>query len=286
MAGRCPTWCKLCRFHRCSSWRGRSRSQIVGKIVEIPEIHTVQSVQTCENLNTRSSTDGHTVVHGWPHGRPRMASRSSTDGLTGSSTDGLTGSSTDGHGVVHGWPRGRPRMATGSSTDGHGCRPRMATGSSTDGHRVVSGWPEVVSGWPVVVHGWPEVVYGRPKVLPASRPRMAGVQKQGGGDVPQYIKMAARAASSRLSTDDPQVVRGCPNQCTNRRCGPGAASEARLLRNDECRWTRQCGRPWRLHSCRSSTRLPLMANLRLPCSSRLPSWKLFWLLGTSNPLSL
>ena len=37
---------------------------------------------------------------------------------------------------------------------------------------------------------------------------MAGVQKQGGGDVPQYIKMAARAASSRLSTDDPQVVRG------------------------------------------------------------------------------
>ena len=27
--------------------------------------------------------------------------------------------STDGHRAVHGWPQGRPRMATGSSTDGH-----------------------------------------------------------------------------------------------------------------------------------------------------------------------
>ena len=158
---------------------------------------------TCESLSTalgrprmatRSSTDGHTVVHGWPHGRPRMATRSSTDG----------------HRVVHGWPQGRPRMATGSSTDGHRVvhgwpqgRPRMATGSSTDGHRVVHGWPEGVHGWP--------------KVLPSSRPRMAGVQKQGGGDVPQYIKMAARAASSRLSTDGPLVVRGWPNRCTYRR---------------------------------------------------------------------
>ena len=64
--------------------------------------------------------------------------------------------------VVSGWPKG----------------------SSPDAHRVVSGWPEVVLGWP--------------EVLPSSRPRMAGVQKQGGGDVPLHIKMAARAASSRL----------------------------------------------------------------------------------------
>ena len=48
-----------------------------------------------------------------------------------------------------------------------------------------------------VVYGWPEVVYGRPEFLPSSRPWMAGDQKQGGGDVPRYIKMAARAASTR-----------------------------------------------------------------------------------------
>ena len=43
------------------------------------------------------------------------------------------------------------------------------------------------------------------RVLPSSRPRMAGEpdRKQGGGDGPLYIKMAARAAPSRLSSDSP-----------------------------------------------------------------------------------
>ena len=58
---------------------------------------------------------------------------------------------------------------------------------------------------------------------PLGRPRMA--RGKGGGDVPQYIKMAARAASFRLSadrpwrssTDGPQVVRGWPNRCAYRR---------------------------------------------------------------------
>ena len=121
----------------------------------------------------RSSTDGHTVVHGWPHGPSTdghtvvhgWPHRSSTDRPHRSSTDGHTGrprmatqvvhgwphrSSPDGHTVVSGWPHGRLRMATRSSPDGHtvvsgwphGRLPdghtvvyRMATGSSTDGHR-------------------------------------------------------------------------------------------------------------------------------------------------------
>ena len=123
--GLCPTWCRSCRFHKCSSWRGRSRLKIAGKIVEIPEIRTVQGVQTCERLSTalvRHVAQAEFVEIG----------------------------------------EGRPRMATGSSTDG------------------------------------PRVVHGRREVLNSSRPRMVGVQKQGGGDVALYIKMAARAASSRL----------------------------------------------------------------------------------------
>ena len=57
------------------------------------------------------------------------------------------------------------------------------------------------------------------RVLPSSCPRMAGEPdlKQEGGDVRLYIKMGARAASSRSSTNGPQVVRGWPNRCTYRR---------------------------------------------------------------------
>ena len=220
--GRCPTWCRSCRFNRCRLWRGQSRLQIVGKSLRSHKFHT-SGRPTCESLSTalgrprmatRSSTDGHTIVHGWPHGRPRMATRSSTDGHTvvhgwpHGRPRMATRSSADGHTVVHGWPHGRPRMATRSSTDGHTVvhgwphgRPRMATRSSTDGHTVVHGWPH---GRPrmatrsstdghTVVHGWP---HGRPRMA-GGRLRMAGDQKQGGADVPRYIKMAARVASAR-----------------------------------------------------------------------------------------
>ena len=90
----------------------------------------------------------------------------------------INGSSTDGRSSPNESSQDGPQ----SSTDGHG-RLRMA------------------------------------RVLPLSRPRMAGEsdRKQGGGDVPLYIKMGARAASSRSSTDGPLVVRGWPNRCTYRR---------------------------------------------------------------------
>ena len=88
---------------------------------------------------------------------------------------------------------------------------------------VVYGWPVVVCGWPEAVYGWPEVVCGWPVVVHGwpgfSLQAVHGWrdQKQGGGDVPRYIKMAARAASARLSADGLQVVRGWPNRCTYRR---------------------------------------------------------------------
>ena len=80
------------------------------------------------------------------------------------------------------------------------------------------------------------------RVLPSSHPWMAGEpdRKQEGGDVPLYIIMEARAASSRLSTDS--LSR------TSTDGPPGYRGP--LWRNDRCRWTR----PWKLHSCRASTR--------------------------------
>ena len=55
----------------------------------------------------------------------------------------------------------------------------------------------------VYVHGWPglslQAIHGW---------RENPIGKQEGGDVPLYIKMGARAASSRPSTDGPLVVRG------------------------------------------------------------------------------
>ena len=105
-----------------------------------------------------------------------------------------------------------------------------------------------------VVHGWPTRLStdGR-----HGRPRMA--RGKGGGDVPWYINMVARAASFRLSmdspcrssTDGPQVVHGWPNRSAYRRSslepprskrtntagGPGKLHSC----YSRCRWTRCCG---------------------------------------------
>ena len=113
------------------------------KIVEIPEIHTVQGVQTCERLSTalvRHVAQAQIVEDvEIGEGRPRMA----------------TGSFTDGHRVVHGWPQGRVSDGQSVVYGWPQGRVRMATGRCTDGHRAVYGWPEVVYGWPEAVYGCP-----------------------------------------------------------------------------------------------------------------------------------
>ena len=59
------------------------------------------------------------------------------------------------------------------------------------------------------------------------------------------------------------------------RGSPTCATEACLLRNDECRWTIQCGRPWRLQSCFSSTRL----------STSLLALRQIWSASSGKPAS-
>ena len=82
----------------CGEYDRDSRS--LEKIVESLEIHTVQGVQTCENLNTAlvrhvaqaetvEDVETEKVVDGWPHGRRRMATRSSTDARTGGEPTGV-----------------------------------------------------------------------------------------------------------------------------------------------------------------------------------------------------
>ena len=65
-----------------------------------------------EKSRPRMATGCHMVIHGWPHGRPRMA----------------TWSSTNGHRVVHGWPQDRPRMA--QPVHEPAVRPRELTGTN------------------------------------------------------------------------------------------------------------------------------------------------------------
>ena len=189
--------------------------QIVGKIVEVPEIHTVQGVQTCERLSialVRHVAQAEIVEDvEIGEGRPRMA----------------TGSSTDGHRDLS---SSRPRMAGDQKLGGGDVPPYIKiNGASADGRSSphVRYFPNVSS------KDAPESSTDGPgrlrmaRVLILSRPRMAGEpdRKQEGGDVPLYIKMAARAASSRLSTDSssrsstdgPHVVRGWPNWCAYRR---------------------------------------------------------------------
>ena len=298
-----------------STGAGRGRTIEIAdrwKIVEIPEIHTVQGVQTCEKLSTalvrylaqaetvedveigeRSSTGGHRVVHGWPQGRPRMA----------------TGPSTEGHRAVHGWPQGRPRMATGPSSDGHRVvhgwpqgRLRMATGSSPDGQRVVSGWPKgrlrmakgsspdghrVVSGWPQsrlrMARGRLRTARGSPfkpstdgRSSETGRRRCTNVHQNGSEGRLLQVVYGWPTGRLRMAVHEPTVrpreQRRVPMDETVRE----SLEVAQLPFIDKVvdilvgAWDRS-----------------LPANLRLPCSSRLSSWTLFWLLlSMSNPLSL
>ena len=123
------------------------------------------------------------------------------------------------------WPHGRPRMATRSFTDGHTVVLRTARCSpfkpSTDGGSSEAG-----------------------------RRRYTIVHQNG--------------SEGRLL----QVVYGWPT---------GRLRMAQPV-HDGCRWTRQCGRPWRLHSCHSSTRLstPLLAQRQIwSASSGKPASPMF-----------
>ena len=141
------TVCRLCRYigkvvdvphgAGCAGSTGAGRGRTIEiadrwKIVEIPEIHTVQGVKTCERLSTalvrylaqaeivEDVEIGRKAVHGWP---------------SGPSTDGLQGRPRMALRAVHGWP----------STDG----PR----SSPDGQRPSTDGPRFSFQ---AVHGWRE----------------------------------------------------------------------------------------------------------------------------------
>ena len=116
------------------------------------------------------------VVHGWPHVRPRMATRSSTDG----------------HTVVHGWKKGGPHREDPTGRNPQG------TPQGQPGHLRMarSGRLRMARGRQWMARGRPRPRMAR--ALPSSCPRMPGEpdRKQESSDIPLFIKMGARAARS------------------------------------------------------------------------------------------
>ena len=213
--------------------------------------------------------DGHRGrPHGWPQGRPHGWPQGRPHGWPQGRPHGWP------RGRPHGWPHGRPRIGPRSSTDD----PRPSTEEAAMYHGT-SKWQRgpLPSG---CLRSPLEVVYG----WPTGRPRMA-----------QPVRVPA--VSQRELVGATAITAG--EHCWR----PGEAPLA-LQSPTCCAMTGADGRDsagglWRLHSCfscrqgcrhphwrRVRSGAPLPANPRLPCSSRLSSWKFFWLLlCMSNPSS-